>query len=60
MAVIGFSEIFTSVREGDESANLTVMVLNGTLQRSVVVTFNTRDGTAEGTSTKPQSKSSAV
>ena len=51
MAVIGFFPNFTSVRESVGSANLTVMVLNGTLQRSIVVTFNTRDDTAEGKST---------
>jgi len=46
--VIGFERNFTSVSEDIGNTTLRVAVLSGVLGRTVVVTFNTRNGTAEG------------
>ncbi len=50
-AVIGFDPISYVVNETDGTVTFTVKVLNGTLERSVFVTFFTSDGSA--TSTAP-------
>ena len=51
MVTIGFNTVAYSVLEDTGSVNVTVSVLNGTLDRNIVVTFSTESGgTATGTS----------
>lgn len=47
-ATIGFESLVYSVAEDGGLVNLTVKVLNGSLQRSVRVQLDTRDDTALG------------
>ena len=47
--VIGFEQPLYTVSEDAGSINVGVVVRNGQLRRSVVVTVSTEDGTAQGT-----------
>ena len=46
--VIGFEQPFYSVNESAGSVNIGVVVQDGQLRRSVMVTVLTEDGTAQG------------
>ena len=46
--VIGFEQMLYTVNEAAGSINVGVVVRNGQLRRSVVVTVSTEDGTAQG------------
>ena len=46
--VIGFDPATCTVTEGTPTVDLVVSVLNGTLNRTVIVTLTLKDGTATG------------
>ena len=52
MAIIGFLNTNLTILEGEGVVNFTVGVLQGDLETSVTVLFNTEDATAIGIATE--------